>query len=470
MISEKNVLQNEKAMNAKKAVIPVGLKLTEVGAIPEEWNICQLEDLGTSSSPAIKAGPFGSSLTKSIYVKSGYKVYGQEQVIKGNHEYGDYFISDDKFRQLKSCEVIENDILLSLVGTAGKLLVIPKNSAKGIINPRLLRFRFDKEKIDSFFFKFLFEDRAIQELLAANAQGGTMAVLNASILKRLKIPLPSLKEQKAIASVLSDTDALITTLEQLISKKKSIKTASMQQLLTGRTRLPQFTKHPDGTRKGYKTSELGRVPEDWTVLTYGQIFDFLSTSTNARSDLSHDGEYGYIHYGDIHTKWNNKLDASAVELPKISRKLVCSSFLENGDVIMADASEDYNGIGKSIEICNISNKKIVAGLHTYLLRDKYKQLSDGYRGYLHSNANVKKIIEQLATGMKVFGISKNNLLSVPVPVPSKQEQTAIATILSDMDAELEALEQKLAKVRDIKQGMMQQLLTGRIRLPLEQQP
>ena len=112
----------------------------------------------------------------------------------------------------------------------------------------------------------------------------------------------------------------------------------------------------------------------------------------------------------------------------------------------------------------------MTGLHTYLLRDKHKQLSNGYRGYLHSNVNVKKIIDQLATGMKVFGISKNNLLSVPVPVPPKQEQTAITTILSDMDAELTALERKLAKVRDIKQGMMQQLLTGRIRLPLDHQP
>ncbi|MCO7990694.1 restriction endonuclease subunit S [Enterobacter hormaechei] len=463
MISEKNVLQNEKAMNAKKAVIPVGLKLTEVGAIPEEWNICHLEDLGTSSSPAIKAGPFGSSLTKSIYVKSGYKVYGQEQVIKGNHEYGDYFISDDKFRQLKSCEVIENDILLSLVGTAGKLLVIPKNSAKGIINPRLLRFRFDKEKIDSFFFKFLFEDRAIQELLAANAQGGTMAVLNASILKRLKIPLPSLKEQKAIASVLSDTDALITTLEQLISKKKSIKTASMQQLLTGRTRLTQFAQYPNGTIKNYKSSELGLIPEDWEVARLAQVAKVIDPHPSHRAPPAESYGVPFVGIGDLNE----------------SGELINSEVRRVNQSILQEHSERYTlhnqpiGLGRVASIGKVIRLRL--GKEPYAISptlgviDGFACTNDFLFYYLKSES-VTEQFSRVMSGSTRSSVGMNVLKEILVVKISNEEQTAIANILSDMDAELTVLEQKLSKIRDIKQGMMQQLLTGRIRLPLEQQP
>ena len=131
---------------------------------------------------------------------------------------------------------------------------------------------------------------------------------------------------------------------------------------------------------------------------------------------------------------------------------------------MADASEDYQGIGKSVEIFNIRNKKIVAGLHTFLLRDKNKILADGFRGYLHAISTVKAAFDRLATGLKVYGISKNNLTKIFLPVPSIEEQTAIAKILADMDSEIQALEKRLVKTRQIKQGMMQELLTGKTRL------
>ena len=448
----------------KQQGVPEGYKLTEVGVIPEDWEVVLINDLNPSNSPAIKAGPFGSSLTKDIYVSKGYKVYGQEQVIKGDHKFGDYFIDENKYRQLRSCEVIEDDILLSLVGTVGRLLVIPSGAKRGVINPRLLRFRFDKGRVNSVFFKYLFESDSIQNNLSGSAQGGTMAVLNAGILKNLLISLPNISEQKLIATALSDVDELLASLEELIAKKQAIKTATMQQLLSGRTRLPQFALREDGWPKGYKPSELGEIPEDWEVKSYEEIFTYLSTSTNSRADLSSIGDYGYVHYGDIHTKWNNKLDLNQVELPQVSKELVSSAFIEDGDVIMADASEDYEGVGKSVEVSNIGDRKAVAGLHTFLLRDREKKLSDGFRGYLHTIPIVKASLDKMATGLKVYGISKRNLALILIPIPSKQEQTAIATILSDMDAELEALEKQLNKTQQIKQGMMQQLLTGKIRL------
>ena len=96
-----------------------------------------LKELGESNKPAIKAGPFGSSLKKEFYTNKGYKIYGQEQVIRGDVSYGDYYISEEKYTQLKSCMVQPGDLLISLVGTVGKILLIPENAEKGIIKPTL---------------------------------------------------------------------------------------------------------------------------------------------------------------------------------------------------------------------------------------------------------------------------------------------------------------------------------------------
>ena len=131
---------------------------------------------------------------------------------------------------------------------------------------------------------------------------------------------------------------------------------------------------------------------------------------------------------------------------------------------MADASEDYSGVGKSVEVKNVGDIKAIAGLHTFLLRDVNGVFVNGFRSYIHTIRSVKKQFDELATGMKVYGVSKANLKNVYTPVPPIEEQTSIATILSDMDAEITALEQKLGKYKMIKQGMMQKLLTGKIRL------
>lgn len=214
-----------------------GYKQTEVGVIPEDWKVVALESLGERTRPAIKAGPFGSSLTKDTYVAEGYKVYGQEQVIRGDYLYGDYYISKARFNELKSCAVEPGDILLSLVGTAGRVLVIPEGAPEGIINPRLIRFSFDRTIISPDFFKFLFETKTYQALLSRSSQGGTMGVLNAGLLRSLCIPLPQIAEQEAIATILSDMDTEITTLEEKLAKTHHIKQGMMQELLTGRIRL-----------------------------------------------------------------------------------------------------------------------------------------------------------------------------------------------------------------------------------------
>lgn len=209
----------------------------------------------------------------------------------------------------------------------------------------------------------------------------------------------------------------------------------------------------------YKQTDVGLIPSDWEVKSYEDVFTFLSTATYSRAELTELDEIKYIHYGDIHTKFHFHLDIKSNYLPSITQnKLKNYSLLKNGDLIMVDASEDYAGIGKSIEIKNLENTKVISGLHTFLFRDKADYFVDGYKGYIHSINVVKKQFDALATGMKVYGVSKNNLKKIFIPIPPHSEQTAIATALSDADNWINSLEKLITKKRLIKQGAMQELL------------
>lgn len=219
-------------------------------------------------------------------------------------------------------------------------------------------------------------------------------------------------------------------------------------------------------KKGYKKTEIGIIPSDWNLITYGKAFDFLSTATYSRDQLSDKGEVGYVHYGDIHTKWNHFLDFNTGTMPSIEGNQVKNfSLIKNGDLIMADASEDYSGLGKCVEVKNIGRKKVISGLHTFLLRDKANAFVSGFKAYIHSCTLVKNQFDKLATGMKVYSVSKNNLRSIYIPLPPEREQSAIASALGDIDALLISLKKLISKKRRIKETTSRSLMRGKKRLP-----
>jgi type I restriction enzyme S subunit len=213
-------------------------------------------------------------------------------------------------------------------------------------------------------------------------------------------------------------------------------------------------------REGYKKTEIGVIPKDWNLITFNKAFYFLTTASYSRAQISEIGNIYYVHYGDIHTKLEHFLDFEKIELPFIKKEQLRNyNLLKEGDLIMADASEDYEGIGKSVEIKNIDNKKDISGLHTFLLRGKEGVFTNGFKGYIRSNKFVKSQLDKLATGLKVYGVSKENLKTIQIPLPQLPEQKAIAEVLSDTYNLIQALEKRIAKKRLIKQGAMQKLLT-----------
>jgi type I restriction enzyme S subunit len=260
---------------------------------------------------------------------------------------------------------------------------------------------------------------------------------------------PTIAEQEAIAEALSDADALIESLEQLIAKKRHLKQGAMQQLLTGKKCLMGFS-------------------GEWKVKALGALFNFSGGFTASRDQLSTEG-YCYLHYGDIHTSNKTFVDVRSEyqNIPKLNiplKKVSSVSILDDGDVVFVDASEDDEGTSKHVVISNPDRIPFISGLHTIVARSKTNELEHQYRRYCFQTSAVKSQFRFFAVGTKVSGISKTNIVKVMLPVPSVPEQTAIAAILGDMDVEIVALETKLAKTRQLKQGMMQELLTGRIRL------
>ncbi|OBX19295.1 type I restriction enzyme S subunit [Gelidibacter algens] len=213
------------------------------------------------------------------------------------------------------------------------------------------------------------------------------------------------------------------------------------------------------TKTKYKQTEIGLIPEDWELVPFDSIFSFYSTSNYSKAQMSEADEVGCIHYGLIHAIKNTNFDLKSGVKYYVTSEQAKYEFVRDGDVIMVDASEDLEGINKSVEIFGVGNKKYISGLHTYLLRDKKYLLADNFRGVILNSQSVKNQMLQLAVGMKVFGVSKTQLINVKIPLPPLPEQKAIAQVLSDTDTLIQTLEQKLAKKRAIKQGAMQQLLT-----------
>ncbi|MFQ2452048.1 restriction endonuclease subunit S [Aeromonas caviae] len=421
---------------AVKQAIPAGYKQTEVGIIPNDWGVKCLGELVEISS--------GESPSKFTFNLSGIPYFKVEQLNNGlvYAESTPYFI--DSRKKI----------------TSGSL-IFPKRGASILLNKiRVLKYDSYMDTnlmtltCSSELNEFYLYNQLIYKELSSVADTTSIPQINNKHIVPYTIPYPAKAEQIAIATVLSDSDALIVGLEQLIAKKQAIKTAAMQQLLTGRTRLPAFALRPDGTPKGYKSSELGKIPEDWGINSINKVGSIITGSTPPTAVGCYwDGNIPWItptDIGDAKNIFESERRITEKGLQAI-RGLPANSVL-----VTCIASIGKNAILKNAGACN---QQINAIVPTALFDVDF----------LYYNIEFSKERLRQCAGITATPIISKALFSdFLLPFPSNKEQTAIATILSDMDSELQALEQKLAKARDVKQGMMQQLLTGRIRLPVEQ--
>jgi len=415
--------------------IQKGFKKTEVGIIPSDWNDFDITQL-IEKANGIKIGPFGSQLKKELLTNAGFRVYGQENVYEKDMETGNRFISREHFKQLNSCELKAGDFIISMMGTIGKCMIVPAKFEAGIMDSHLIRLRLDDSKIKAELLLHFFASHILINQVKKLSVGGIMDGLSSKIVKNISVPLPPTKaEQAAIAEALNDADALITELEKLIAKKKAIKQGAMQELLK--------------PKEGWVEKKLG---EECELITKG------TTPTSVGRDFQNSG----INFIKIESLTENgKIIKDKVAYIDIyTHNLFKRSQLKSGDVLFSIAGALGRVALVNVEILPANTNQALAIIRL----KKEAEIDLKYLFYFLNSSKIQKLILAINVQGAQANLSLQNIYDLPVGYPLKSEQTHIAQILSDMDTEIETLEKKLDKYKMLKQGMMQNLLTGRIRL------
>jgi len=408
------------------AQVPPGYKRTEVGVIPEDWDISTLESICSFEN-----GDRGANYPSP----DSFVVYGIPFINAGHISDGRIsmqemdFITQDSFDRLRSGKFKPGDILFCLRGSLGKYGVVPPGFGNGAIASSLVIVRPVDRKISREYIEWYFASEYCVQMIREWAGGAAQPNLGAQDLHRFIIPLPPLPEQRLIAEALADADAWIAALDKLIAKRRALKQAAMDELLTGRIRLPGFQKKP-----GTKRTEVGVIPEDWELKRIGDLLDY------ERPDQ-------YIVASD---------EYSDVGVPVLTA---------NKSFILGHATEDF-GVYENVPVIIFDDFTTESKLVDFPFKVKSSAIKilkpKGSQTDIRYVYGIIQLIHFPIGDHKRYYISEYQHLKVGVP--PLPEQRAIAQVLSDMDAEIEALERQRAKAQSIKQGMMQELLTGRIRL------
>lgn len=386
--------------------IPAGYKQTEVGVIPEDWEVRKLEEIADviDPHPSHRAPP---------EVTNGIPFVG----IGDLNENGEIIASKVRnvapsvfYEHQKRYDLVEELIGLGRVASIGKVVKIKSIGSRYTISPTLGIIRGTKVKRD--YLLYALKSKAVTDQFNKIMSGSTRSAVGMIVLRKLDIFLPTTeKEQESIATALSDTDALIESLEQLIAKKRQIKQGAMQELLR---------------------------PKDWWIVkNLGEIANIKTGSRN-NQDKIEDGEYPFF----VRSATMERINSYSYD---------CEAILVPGE----------GGIGSIFHyICG----RFDVHQRVYAITQFIKEVSGKYVFfYMKKNFGEHAMQNTVKATVDSLRLPTFQNFEITMP-PSVEEQAAIATIISDMDAEITALEQKLTKTRDLKQGMMQELLTGRIRL------
>jgi len=407
-------------------------KQTELGLIPYEWDVKKLGEVSN-----IKTGPFGSSLHERDYVSDGTPIITVEHLGElGIIPKSMPMVSDTDKKRLSSYILQTDDIVFSRVGSVDRNSIVNKKEQGWLFSGRLLRIRVESRNIFPKYLSYYFHQESFKQRIRNVAVGQTMASLNTQILKEIEVVVPiDFTEQTAIATALSDTDDLINSLEKLIEKKRNIKQGAMQKLLQ--------------PKEGWKVKKLGDLGKTFGGLSGKSKIDFT------------DGKYPYIPFMNIMS--NPIIDTTYLGFVNIKNGENQNAALK-GDLFFNGSSETPEEVGMcSVLLEDVPN--LYLNSFCFGFRLNYQLKNNGlYLSYYLRSSEGRKLFFSMAQGATRYNLSKNNFNNLEISLPKPEEQNSIATILSDMDNEISALENKLEKYREIKVGMMQNLLTGKIRL------
>jgi type I restriction enzyme S subunit len=404
--------------------VPLGYKQTEVGVIPEDWGVTTLGEIGVCL--------IGLTYTPSDVKPTGLLVLRSSNIGSGGLQFEDnVFVDVDVPEKLF---VRDNDILICVRNGSrelvGKSIIIDERAIGMTFGAFMSVFRSPHNR----FVFYQFQSETIKRQIHARL-GATINQITSKSLKSFHIPFPGEQEQRAIATALSDVDALISALDKLIAKKRDVKTAAMQQLLTGKQRLPGFS-------------------GEWEVKRLGEICQIVSGGTPSTAVPAFwNGEIPWCTPTDITENDAKYLFGTNRTITEEGLRRSSATLLPRGALLLCTRATVGEIKIASVPVCtNQGFKSLVCG-------------SDVSNEFLfYKLVTLKDRLRELGVGSTFLEVSRKDVAALKVPLPKLEEQTAIATVLSDMDAEIEALEARREKTRQVKEGMMQELLTGRTRL------
>lgn len=391
-----------------------GYKLTEVGIIPEDWTTESLGEL----SEFITSGSRGWA---AFYSEQGALFIRSQNVRAGRLDFDDtQFVNPPKGAEGNRTRVRRNDLLITITGNSvGNVALVDCDFDEAYISQHVGLVRLSEVNLGSYVSRFLSPGSPGNNQIWASQSGQSKPGLTLRNLQDFLVALPPTQvEQRAIATALSDVDALLESLERLIAKKRDLKQAVMQQLLTGQTRLPGFA-------------------GEWVVKLLGDVAQVKTGSRNNEHKVE-DGMYPFF----VRSEFVERINSYSHD---------CEAILVPGEGRIGDIFHYING-RFDVHQRVYAITKFIPGISGRYI---HFYLSQHFGAWAMQNT-VKATVDSLR--LPTFLTFEMRL------PPTQSEQTAIATVLSDMDAELAALEQRLVKTRALKQGMMQELLTGRTRL------
>ena len=416
--------------NVAQEKMPEGYQQSEVGIIPEDWNSIALGSLariqrGASPRP-IDSPIWFDQNSKTGWLRISDVSKAKKYLLETTQNLSHLGIENSR-------PVVAGSLVMSICATVGRPILTGKDVC---IHDGFVVFNSPRLNKNYLYYVLL----QLEKSWGKHGQTGSQMNLNTNLINSTHVAIPSLDiEQDAIARALSDVDDLIVSLEKLIAKKRDIKTATMQQLLTGKKRLPPF----DQTHSGYKQTELGEIPEDWEVFDIKQFADCLDHLRVPLNELQRSKIKGDIPYcganGVVGSVNDYVVDDDIILIA------------EDGGYFDEYATRPiaYRMIGK----CWVNN-------HAHILKakEKYSQ------SFLFYSLVHKDIQKYLASGTRAK-LNKSEMEKVSFVAPcSKSEQDTIGNVFDSIDNELDKLVERLNKTQQLKQGMMQELLTGKTRL------
>lgn len=419
--------------------VMAGYKATDVGVIPIDWDVGTVADVVTSFQNGFAFASHG-------YVKSGMPIVTMAQIgLDGVFNFQSEAVNYWPLKAasaLAAFQLVGGDIIVAMTDVTpqknliGRMVQVTEEGPL-LLNQRVGLLRISAEKVDPYFLRAISNSSGWRTYARAVASLGVQANISTTDILSGKLPLPSLQEQRAIATALSDVDALIAGLEKLIAKKRNLKQAAMQQLLTGQTRLPGFS-------------------GEWVTKLLSELADIRSGGTPSTNDAAAwDGDIAWCTPTDITALAGQKyLTRTERHITEHGLKQSSAEVIPVGSIVMTSRAT----VGECA--INVIPTTTNQGFKNFV---PFESVDAEFFYYLLVTQKAEFL--GLCSGSTFLEIGKTQLRGFAVQLPStKAEQTAISTVLSEMDSELKALETRHAKTRELKQGMMQELLTGGTRL------